>query len=145
MAVETGQAVLTMLYNRIRDDATMKSILGDPIDMYLQLGPDDPTFPYFWHTLNLNSIDMFHGNNTYFLDLWWYGEDASTPSAAIDRLKRLLHQWRFTTDDDEAVGIMYWFSGGFVGGTGNQRVWHYATQWDAHFGAARDTTDIITG
>jgi len=136
--------MLTMLYNKITTDATLQSLLGDSIAMYLQLGPDDPEFPYFWHRINLNG-DLFEGGATYYLDLWWYGEDASTPSAVVDRLKRLLHQWRFTTDDDEAVGIMYWFSGGFVGGTDNQRVWHYATQWDAHFGAARDTTDIITG
>ena len=131
-----------MLYDRITTDATMLSILGDPFYMYRVLGPDDPKFPYWWHRLMLNG-DLFHGDHTYFLDLWWYGEDSATPDQAIDRLKILLHQWRFTTDNDEAVGVMYWFSGGYIGDTGNVSVWHYATQWDAHFGAARDTTNIV--
>ena len=139
-AVETGQAIITALWTRITSDATMKSVMGDHVSLYRVMGPADPSMPYFWHRLALNG-DMFHSTHSYFLDLWYYGVDSAVPDQAIDRAKILLHEWRFTTANDEAGGLLSWFSGGYIP-TDVSNVWHYAMQFDARFVAGRDVTNI---
>jgi len=141
VGVETGQAIITYLWTRLTSDATLKSVLGDPVNVYRVMGPADPEMPYFWQKLSLNG-NLFHATHTYYLDLWYYGMDSAVPDSAIDRIKILLHEHRFTTANDEAVGLLQWFSGGYIE-TDAANVWHYATQWDARFGAARDTTNIV--
>ena len=139
-AVETGQAIITALWTRLTSDATMKSVMGDPVSLYRVMGPADPEMPYLWHRLSMNG-DMFHGTHTYYLDLWYYGVDSAVPDSAIDRAKILLHEWRFTTANDEAGGLLRWFSGGYIP-TDAANVWHYAMQFDARFVAGRDVTNI---
>ena len=141
MAVETGQAIITYLWTRLTSDATLKSVLGDPVSVYRVMGPADPAFPYFWQKLTMNG-NLFDGTHTYYLDLWYYGVDSAVPDSAIDRVKILLHEWTYETALDEASGFLEWFSGGYIE-TDAANVWHYATQWDLHIGAARDTTNIV--
>jgi len=143
VAVETGQAIITYLNLRITSDATIKSLLGDPVLCWRVMATEDPTMPYFWHRLSLNG-NLFRGIHTYYLDLYYYGDSPATADSAIDRVKILLQEHRYTTADDEAVGTINWFSGGYIP-TDNAKVWHYATQWDVSIGAARDTTNIIVG
>jgi len=141
MAVETGQAIITYLWTRLTTDPTLLERLGDPISCYRVMATEDPSMPYFWHRLSLNG-DLFRGIHTYFLDLWYYGDNPTTPDSAIDRVKILLHEHRYTTAHDEAIGTISWFSGGYIE-TDAAKVWHYATQWDVSIGAARDTTNIV--
>ena len=141
MAVETGQAIITYMWTRITTDATLKALLGTTIPVYRIMATEDPAFPYFRHQLNLNG-DLLRGMHTYYLDLWYYGANPTVADSAIDRVKILLQEHRFTTAYDEAVGTVHWFSGGYIP-TDAAKVWHYATQWDISIGAARDTTNIV--
>ena len=146
MAVETGQAILTAIRVRLQADSTLQVAIGKtvaaPASVYR--GPDlpnNPVLPYFWHRLAFRS-ELLHGVHNYFLDLYWYGVDFATPDAAIDRVKVLLHEWRFTTADSEAQSVLQWFSGDYIS-TGDPLVMHYATQWVVGIGAARDITNIV--
>ena len=141
MAVETGQAIITYLWTRLTSDATLKTLLGTPVSCYRVLATEDPAMPYFWHRLMING-DLFRGVHTYYLDLWYYGDNPTVADSAIDRVKILLQEHRYTTAYDEAVGTINWFSGGYIP-TDAAKVWHYATQWDVFIGAARDTTNIV--
>ena len=141
MAVETGQAIITYMWTRLTTDATLQSVLGTPISVYRVLATEDPSMPYFWHRINFNG-DPLRGIHTYYLDLWYYGDNPTVVDSAIDRVKILLHEHRYTTAHDEAVGVVSWFSGGYIP-TDAAKVWHYATQWDISIGAARDTTNIV--
>jgi len=139
---ETGLAIYKAFYTRITSDATMKSVLGTPVYLYrAALTPMDPDMPYLVHRLALGE-PMLHGTHAYFLDVWDYGASPSTIDAAVDRLKILLHMWRFVTANNEASGVVEWFSGGDIP-TDGPGVMHYATQWTIRFGAARDITNIV--
>ena len=140
-AVETGQAIITYLWTRITSDVTLKGLLSDPVPCWRVLATENPEMPYFWHRLSING-DMFRGVHNYYLDLYYYGDTPATADSAIDRVKILLQEHRYTTAFDEAVGTINWFSGGYIP-TDNAKVWHYATQWDVSIGAARDTTNIV--
>ena len=141
MAVETGQAIITYMWTRLTTDATLKTLLGTPVSVYRIMATEDPTFPYFRHQLMING-DLFRGVHTYYLDLWYYGANPTVADSAIDRVKILLQEHRYTTAFDEATGTINWFSGGYIP-TDAAKVWHYATQWDIFIGAARDTTNIV--
>ena len=139
---ETGLAISRMTYTRITGDATMKSVLGTPIRMYRSiLVPVDPDMPYWVQRVVLNE-DLFHGSHVYFLDVWDYGSTPARIDAAVDRLKILLHEWRFVTAGNEVNGLIKWFSGGEIP-TDRVGVMHYATQWTLRIGAARDITNIV--
>ena len=140
-AVETGQAVITYLATRLMSDATLKTLLGTPVSVYRIMATANPTMPYFWHILDLRG-DLFRGMHTYYLDLWYTGANPTVADSAIDRVKILLHEHRYTTAFNEASGTINWFSGGYIP-TDAATVWHYATQWDISIGAARDTTNIV--
>lgn len=142
MAVETAQAIIAYLSTRLKTDATLLSVLGDPFAVYRIMGPDDPDFPYFRHKLVVDG-NLFDGVHLYLLDLWWYGENSATPDLAIDRIKILLHEHRYTTAYDEATGTINWASGDYEDDTGNVVVWHWASRWHLKIGAARDTTNIV--
>lgn len=144
-AVETGQAVCAALWTRVTTDATMKSVFGQSgtVFMYRVMAPKDSAFPYIVDRLSI-SRELFHGQHTYFLDLWYYGEQPTAVDSAVDRLKILFHEWTFTTATDEASGFLEWFGGGYIP-TDAEYVWHYATQWDIKFGAPRDISNIIIG
>ena len=142
MAVETGQAVITYLWTRLTSDATLKTLLGTPISMYRIMATEDPAFPYFRHQLMING-DMFRGVHTYYLDLWYYGANPTVSDSAIDRVKILLHEHRYTTALEEAVGTINWAGGGYEEDTGNAKVFHWASRWHIEVGAARDTTNIV--
>lgn len=142
-AVETGQAIITALYTRLTGDTTLKSVLGATFGCYRVMAPVDPDLPYFVHRLDMRG-DLLHGTHTYLLDLWYYGADSATVDSAIDRIKILLHAWRFKTASDEAQGVLEWFSGGYIP-TDAADVWHYATQWVIRYEAARDITNIVVG
>ena len=139
--VETGQAIITYLWTRLTTDATLKSVLGDPVNVYRVMGPADPTMPYFWQKLSMNG-NLLHGVHTYYLDLWYYGVDSAVPDSAIDRVKILLHELGTDTGSDEANILLEWFSGGYIE-TDAANVWHYATQWNLWIGAARDITNTV--
>ena len=143
MAVETGQAVRAAIYTRVTGDATIKSVYGQSgtVYMYRIMAPQNPAFPYLVDRLSIGG-DLLHGTHTYLLDLWDYNESPTRIDSAVDRLKILLHEWRFTTASDEAQGVMEWFSGGYIP-TDAPKVWHYATQWTLRLGAARDITNIV--
>jgi len=141
VAVETGQAIITALWTRLTTDATLKSVLGDPISVYRIMATSEPPFPYFRHRLVING-DLLDGIHTYYLDLWYYGDGPTTPDSAMDRVKILLHEWTFVTEFDEASGFLEWFSGGYIE-TDAAKVYHYATQWDVRLGATRDITNIV--
>jgi hypothetical protein len=138
--VETQQAVIISLYTRLTGDATLEAALG-AVDLYFVMAPQDPEMPYMVHRLDLNG-DLFHGTNTYLLDLWDYYETPDRVNSALDRIKQLLHGWRFTTASGEAVGLVEWFSGAFIPSDG-EKVWHMATQWVIRFVAAQDVTNIV--
>ena len=142
-AVETGQAIRAAIYNRVTGDATMKSVFGQSgtVYMYRVMAPQDPAFPYLVDRVSFGA-DFLHGRHTYLLDLWDYYANPTRIDSAVDRLKQLLHEWRFVTNDSEAHGLMQWFSGGFIP-TDAEGVWHYATQWVVWIGAARDITNIV--
>jgi len=142
MSDETGLAIYKAFYARLTQDATLKSVLGDPIWLYrASLLPIDPDMPYMVHRISLGD-ELFHGSHSYFLDIWDYGTSPARIDAALDRIKQLLHEWRFVTEDGEASGLVRWFSGGDVP-TDGPNVMHYATQWTIRFGAARDITNIV--
>jgi len=147
MADETGLAITRAFYVKITEDATMQTVLGTPVALYRIMAPPDPDMPYLVHRLSLGS-PLLHGSHTYLLDVWDCAALANSYSpsrvdAAVDRLKILLHFWRFTTASSEiGAGIMEWFSGGYIPTDANN-VFHYATQWTIRFGAARDITNIV--
>jgi hypothetical protein len=132
MAVETGQAVTTAIWARLTTDAS--------VSLYRVMAPQDPAMPY--GVQRLASRDAFHGTHTYFLDWWDYGETPERVDLAVDRTKILLHEWRFVTAYGEAEGLLSFFSGGYIP-TDNEKVFHYATQWDIRFVACRDVTNIV--
>ena len=139
---ETGLAIYKAFYTKITSDATMQGLLGSPMRIYRAVNtPIDPDMPYLVHRLALGE-PMLHGTHAYFLDVWDYGATPARIDAAVDRLKILLHEWRFVTANDEASGLVEWFSGGDVP-TDGPNVMHYATQWTIRFGAARDITNIV--
>ncbi len=141
MAVETGQAVTTAIWARLTADATLKSTLGGTVNLYRVMAPQDPTMPYLVHRLS-SSGDAFHSTHTYLLDIWDYAETPARVDSAADRIRILLHEWRFTTAASEASGLMEWFSGGYIP-TDAERVWHFATQWSVRLVAGRDITSIV--
>jgi len=138
---ETGQAIISALWTRITTDATMKSVFDTTVDLYRVMAPQDPAFPYMVHDLQLSS-DLFHSTNTYKLDVWTYGPTPLVADAAVNRLKQLLHCWRFSIT--EAGGLVEWFSGGYIQ-SDHPQVWHYATQWDVRMTATTDITSIVGG
>jgi hypothetical protein len=151
MAEETGQAVRAALFNRITEDATMKSVFGITVgeDTLVQLfnimADPDPEFPYQVDKLELHGV--YKGIHLYFLDLWDTNEDASPVkiNQAIDRLKILLHEWQITSDDDEIAGGLVQaldYGWGWMP-TDDKLVLHYATMWAVFFGAKRDITNIL--
>ena len=87
--------------------------------------------------------DLLRGIHTYYLDLWYYGANPTVADSAIDRVKILLHEHRYTTALDEATGTLNWAGGGYEDDTGNAQVWHWASRWSIEVGAARDTTNIV--
>ena len=142
MADETGRAIIKAFYTKITGDATMKSVLGTPVSLYRIMAPQDPDMPYLVHRLSLGA-PLLHGSHTYLLDVWDYNSSPSRVDSAVDRLKVLLHFWRFETASDEiGAGIVKWFSGGYIPTDANN-VFHFATQWDVRFGSARDIGNIV--
>lgn len=141
MAVEVGQAVTTAIWTRLTADATLKSTLGGTVYLYRVMAPQDPTMPYGVHRFSMGG-DLFHGTHTYLLDWWDYAETPARIDSAVDRTKALLHEWRFTTAANEAVGLLSWFSGGLIP-TDAEKVWHMATQWSVRLGACRDITAVV--
>jgi len=142
VAVETEQAIITYLSNRLTTDATLKSLLGTPISVYRILATAEPAMPYFRHRLRLEN-DLLRGVHMYYLDLWYYGANPTVADSAIDRVKILLHEHRYTTAFDEATGTINWAGGGYEEDTGNAKVFHWASRWHIEVGAARDTTNIV--
>lgn len=151
MAVETGQATRVALFNKITEDATIKSVFGITVgeetlvQLFNIMANPDPEFPYMVDRFELRGI--FEGTHLYFLDLWDSNEDASPVkiNQALDRLKILLHELTFTTADDEVIGATVEgldYGWGWIP-TDNKLVLHYATMWTVTFGAARDTTNIV--
>jgi hypothetical protein len=140
VAVETGQAVTTAIWTRLTTDAALQAALGGSVSLYRVMAPQDPAMPY--GVQRLASRDAFHGTHTYLLDWWDYGETPERVDLAVDRTKILLHEWRFVTAYGEAEGLLSFFSGGYIP-TDNEKVFHYATQWDIRFVACRDVTNIV--
>lgn len=144
MAVETGQAIITAIYNRLNADSTLQTTLGKtvespcPIYRWPNL-PNDPALPYF--AQRLDAVAWPLSDTDYFLDLYWYGADSATVDSAIERIRVLLENWRITTGDSEIGAGRIVFNpirSGYVE-TDNPFVWHYGTGWQISFVADRLT------
>ena len=125
MAVETGQAIITAIYSRLTADATMKSLLSDPVRLYRVMAPKDPDFPYLVHRADPGSWPI--ANSGYYLDVWYYGQDSAPVDSIVERIRTLLENWRITTGDNEMGAGRMIFNGKLSGyvGTDAQKVWRY--------------------
>ena len=147
-ALETGQAIRLAIWTRITTDETMLSVFShdDLVWLYDNEADEDPLMPYGIDKLVLKGI--YGGSYDYFLDLYDTDleSDPSNIALALDRLKKLLHDWQITTAEDEiGGGVMQAteFGWGFIP-TGNKKVMHYATQWVIRCGARRDRENILS-
>ena len=129
MAVETGQAIIQAVYNRLTADTTLKAAFGGAVRLYRVLPPTDPTLPYLVH--RMTSIEWPIARATYWLDLWYYGTDSASVDAIIERIRTLLENWRITTGDSEigAGRITFNANGSGYVPTDNTLIWHYSTMW----------------
>jgi hypothetical protein len=141
VAVETGQAVTTAIWTRLTTDAALQTALGGSVSLYRVMAPQDPAMPYLVHRAAFRGA--FHDTHTYLLDVWDYNETPTRVDSAVERIRQLLHEWRFTTAANEASGLLSWFSGGYIP-TDAEQVWHFATQWDVRLVAGQDITAIVT-
>ena len=140
MAVETGQAIITAIYDRLTDDATMKSLMSDPVRMYRVMAPKDPSFPYLVHRARAGSWP--NADSRYFLDVWYYGADSATVDSIVERIRALLENWRLTPGDNELGAARVLFDGptsGYVA-TDNQKVWRYELSFRIPYWQRRYTT-----
>jgi len=137
MAVETGQAIITAIYNRLTADTALKAAMGGSVRLYRVMAPADPDMPYLVHRMESAAYD--HSQSTYWLDLWHYGADSATVDTIIERIRVLLENWRITTGDSEIGAGRMLFNpkgSGFVP-SDNNLVWHYSTMWTIHYMSKR--------
>lgn len=136
---ETGQSIIVAIYTRLTDDATLKSLLSNPVRLYHVMAPQDPPMPYLVHRMTSPGWPL--SSTTYWLDVWYYGESPSTVDSTVERVRTLLENWRITTGASEigAGRMVYMPNGSGYIPTDNEKVWHYSTMWNLQFVSTRLT------
>jgi len=142
MAVETGQALITAIWTRLTTDATMKSLMGDPVRLYRVMAPEDPDFPYLVHSMAAGGWPI--ANADYRLDVWYYGQLSTTCDAIVERIRTLLENWRITTAGNEMGAGRMIFIGELSGyvGTDAQKVWRYELRFQTKY-VQRRYTELV--
>jgi len=127
MAVETGQALDTAIWNRLTTDTALKALMGGSVRLYRVMATQDALMPYLVHRSVAPVWPL--SKTPYYLDVWYYGENSATVDSIVERIRVLLENWRITTGDGEwGAGRMEFDGSGYVQ-TDNELVWHYATVW----------------
>jgi len=140
MAVETGQSVITAIWNRLTSDATMKSLLSDPVSLYRVMAPLNPDFPYMVHRADAGTWPI--ANSDYYLDVWYYGSDSAPVDSTVERIRTLLENWRLVPGDNELGAARMIFVGELSGyvPTDAQKVWRYEMRFKIKYVQRRYTT-----
>ncbi len=93
-------AVRKKLYNVIRGDTELQSLLGSDFNIYWLNAGEDPSGNYMVDDISLTELsEVGKSTGDYVLNYYYIGRDQGTIWDVNRRLKILLHEQRYTTEN----------------------------------------------
>lgn len=116
--------ILDAIYTRAVNDSALQELNGGNVDLYFNMAPENPDFPYQVHRIQGTIDDLVLGNGSWLLDVWYYGDDAAEAMAIGTRYKELFHH-----TIDPSLGLQMLMTGFDPVATDAQRVHRIALRF----------------
>lgn len=145
----TQKSAITFLYNLLANDATIKSLVGDPARLYPTWAVKDAVFPYGVYRLvnNANpSVALYNG--IFYLDLWAYNSDLNTLYEIRNRVITLLDERKFQandpdTGDKDIVAFRTWINADRQIPEDTEYILHQAMEFNVRYDRFREIVNIL--
>ncbi len=143
--LDTQVSLLTFLYNKLTQDASMQTLMGGTVRLYPVWAREDAEFPYLVHRLEIRPVSggiYPEQKATYYLDIWFDCSDAADLLAVRKRIIELLDELRFSSAEVSNGEIHKSNADGFVPET-EPDIWHYHLQFVINYWRKSETAAIL--
>lgn len=145
--IDSENAVIGALYDRLVDDADMRQIMGvNPPRIHLLWAPENAAFPYVTHSLDIEVVRDVIVPATWRADVWDFSPNATRTYGIRRRIIELMDGLLLpVTVDTEVQHIRMKFAAGGMIGTDAANVWRYGLAFACTYTRAGEIRRIRNG